>query len=87
MERLWSRSKGYILVAMNVLHRILVLAACCRLVAVAETAPPPNIVVIMADDLGWKDLHCQGNERLDTPALDQLAAEGMRFTDAYAAAP
>lgn len=47
----------------------------------------PNIVVIMADDLGWKDLHCYGNERLDTPWLDQLAQDGMRFTDAYAAAP
>ncbi len=50
-------------------------------------AARPNIVVIMADDLGWMDLHCQGNERLDTPALDRLAAEGMRFTNAYAAAP
>lgn len=49
--------------------------------------PKPNIIVIMADDLGWMDLHCYGNERLDTPALDQLADEGMRFTDAYAAAP
>ena len=48
---------------------------------------PPNIVVIMADDLGWMDLHCQGNKRLDTPHLDKLAAEGMRFTSAYAAAP
>ena len=47
----------------------------------------PNIVLIMADDLGWKDLHCYGNARLDTPALDRLAAQGMRFTDAYAAAP
>ena len=47
----------------------------------------PNIVVIMADDLGWRDLHCYGNEQIDTPFLDQLAAEGMRFTDAYAAAP
>ncbi|KPK75764.1 MAG: N-acetylgalactosamine 6-sulfatase [Phycisphaerae bacterium SM23_30] len=47
----------------------------------------PNIVVIMADDLGWKDLHCYGNERLDTPTLDRLAAEGMRFTCGYAAAP
>lgn len=53
----------------------------------APAADRPNIVVIMADDLGWMDLHCQGNERLDTPALDRLAAEGMRFTDAYAAAP
>lgn len=50
-------------------------------------AVSPNIIVIMADDLGWRDLHCYGNERVDTPALDQLAAEGMRFTDAYAAAP
>lgn len=56
--------------------------------AESETAPPKtNIVVIMADDLGWMDLHCYGNERLDTPALDQLADQGMRFTNAYAAAP
>lgn len=47
----------------------------------------PNIVVIMADDLGWKDLHCYGNAQIDTPHLDRLAEEGMRFTDAYAAAP
>jgi len=43
----------------------------------------PNIVVIMADDLGWRDLHCYGNKKLDTPSLDQLAAEGMRFTHGY----
>lgn len=54
---------------------------------VCPAGSPPNIVVIMADDLGWMDLHCQGNAKLDTPALDQLAAEGMRFTDAYAASP
>lgn len=53
--------------------------------AVSESKP--NIIVIMADDLGWMDLHCYGNDRLDTPALDQLAADGMRFTNAYAAAP
>ena len=47
----------------------------------------PNIVLIMADDLGWMDLHCQGNGLLDTPHLDQLASEGIRFTDGYAAAP
>jgi len=38
----------------------------------------------MADDLGWMDLHCQGNAKLNTPALDQLTAEGMRITEAYA---
>jgi len=56
----------------------------------AETTSPsrrPNIVLIMADDLGWKDLRCYGTPQLDTPAIDQLASEGMRFTDAYAAAP
>lgn len=49
--------------------------------------PKTNIVIIMADDLGWRDLRCYDNEMLDTPALDQLAAEGMRFTNAYAASP
>lgn len=47
----------------------------------------PSIVFFLIDDLGWMDLHCQGNDRLDTPHIDRLAAEGMRFTDAYAAAP
>lgn len=53
----------------------------------AFSASQPNIVLIMIDDLGWTDLHCQGNKRLDTPHIDRLAKQGMRFTDAYAAAP
>ena len=47
----------------------------------------PNIVLIMADDLGWKDLHCYGNANLDTPNIDQLARDGMLFTNAYSASP
>jgi len=47
----------------------------------------PNVVLIMADDLGWKDLHCYGNEKLDTPNIDRLATQGLLFTDAYSAAP
>ena len=46
-----------------------------------------NIILIMIDDLSWMDLHCQGNDRLDTPNIDRLASQGMRFTDAYSAAP
>lgn len=46
-----------------------------------------NIILIMIDDLSWMDLHCQGNDRLDTPNIDRLALQGMRFTDAYSAAP
>ena len=48
---------------------------------------PMNVIFIMADDLGWMDLRCQGNPILRTPAIDKLASGGMRFTSAYAAAP
>jgi arylsulfatase A-like enzyme len=44
----------------------------------------PNIVFIFADDLGYGDLGCYGQEQIKTPALDQMAKQGMRFTDAYA---
>ena len=47
----------------------------------------PNIVLVLADDLGWAELGCYGNKFNETPDLDKLAREGMRFTDAYAAAP
>ncbi|MCB0123893.1 MAG: sulfatase, partial [Caldilineaceae bacterium] len=47
----------------------------------------PNIIFILIDDLGWRDLGCYGSSFYETPHLDQLAAEGMLFTDAYAACP
>jgi len=47
----------------------------------------PNIVFILADDLGWAELGCYGNTFNETPNLDRLAKQGMRFTDAYTAAP
>ena len=47
---------------------------------------PPNVVLILADDLGYGDLGCFGQKRIRTPHVDQLAAEGMRFTQAYAGA-
>jgi len=45
----------------------------------------PNVVLILVDDLGWMDLSCQGSGYYETPSIDRLAKEGMRFTDAYAA--
>lgn len=54
-------------------------------VSAAET--PPNIVFILADDLGWRDLHCYGGKLAETPHLDQLAQQGMQFTNAYSPAP
>jgi len=44
----------------------------------------PNIVLILADDLGYGDLGCYGQRRIKTPCIDRLAAEGIRFTDHYA---
>lgn len=54
----------------------------------AETKPPrqPNIVFIFADDLGWKDVGCQGSDFMETPNIDRLAKEGMVFSAGYAAA-
>ena len=45
----------------------------------------PNIIIILADDLGWGDLGCYGHPSIRTPNLDRMAAEGMRFTDFYSA--
>lgn len=48
-------------------------------------AGAPNIVFILADDLGWADVGCYGSDFYETPNIDRLAKQGMRFTDAYAA--
>ncbi len=47
----------------------------------------PNFVFFLIDDLGWKDLGCYGTKFYETPNIDKLAAQGMRFTEAYAACP
>lgn len=47
----------------------------------------PNIVFILADDLGWSQMGCYGSNYYETPHIDRLAQQGLRFTDAYAAAP
>lgn len=59
------------------------------LAAVASPSPaaPPNIVLILVDDLGWADLSVHGARRIETPHIDALASQGVRFAHAYAAAP
>ncbi len=47
----------------------------------------PNIIYIMCDDMGYGDLGCYGQQYISTPNLDRMAAEGMRFTQAYAGSP
>src|SRR5436305_6090934 len=53
-----------------------------------QTRPPdkPNIIFILADDLGYGDLGCYGATKIRTPNIDRLAEEGMRFTDAHSPA-
>ena len=60
-------------------------AALASLGAVAQQKP--NIIYIMCDDMGYGDLACYGQQYIATPCIDQMAAEGMRFTDAYAGSP
>jgi len=57
----------------------------CAAARAVENAPSrPNLVLIMADDLGWADLGVYGQKVVPTPNLDRLATEGIRFTNAYA---
>lgn len=58
----------------------------CALGVQAQENRTPNIVLIVADDLGYGDLSCYGARRISTPGIDRLADEGLRFTQGYAAA-
>jgi len=60
---------------------------CGRYFPAAAAASPPNIVIILCDDLGYGDLECYGHPTIKTPHLNQLASEGIRLTDCYSAAP
>ena len=61
--------------------------ACRRSRPLAAADDRPNIVLFVADDLGWRDLGCYGDRQVSTPNIDGLAAEGVRFTSAFVAAP
>ncbi|MFM9081527.1 MAG: sulfatase-like hydrolase/transferase, partial [Opitutaceae bacterium] len=62
---------------------LLFLAATTTLAAAGR---PPNLVLILADDLGWRDVGYQGNDYHETPHIDRLATQGMAFSAAYAGA-
>ncbi len=64
---------------------LVVFAAAASWAGEPKPAPRPNVVVIVADDLGWSDLGCYGADLHETPNLDRLASQSARFTDAYAA--
>jgi arylsulfatase A len=64
-----------------------VLASWAAAYGAAPPVPKTNIIIIVADDLGYSDLGCYGSKTIATPRLDRMAKEGIRFTDAYSAAP
>src|SRR4051812_3626548 len=53
----------------------------------AQTTPKPNVILVLLDDLGWRDFGVYGSKYYETPELDRLARDGVRFTQAYAACP
>lgn len=72
---------------LRLLPSLLTLLLAAFTCAAQSTERPPNIILIMADDLGYGELGCYGQEKIKTPRLDRMAAEGLRFTRYYAGAP
>ena len=67
------------------MKKVITLLAFVAVSVLAENIAP-NILIVLADDLGYGDLGCYGNKIVKTPNLDRCAREGMRFIDCYAAA-
>src|SRR5262245_26655155 len=73
---------------MNSITKLITAIICLTvLIATANAAPAPNVVLIMTDDQGYGDVGCFGAKAFKTPNLDRLAAEGTRFTSFYVAQP
>lgn len=62
-------------------------ATSCATGGPTASPSPFNVVLVLVDDLGWRDLGCQGSDLYETPRIDALAAEGVRFTQAYSNCP
>src|SRR5438477_6159748 len=69
------------------LRTTLSLAGALPLAAFQNSSRKPNIVILLADDLGYGELGCQGNMQIPTPHIDSIARNGVRFTDGYVTAP
>ena len=78
---------------MNCRFSLLITSLLVPLMAFASSLIPttaagqerPNIVLVFIDDMGWRDVGCYGNDVVDTPRIDQLAAEGVRFVSTIGA--
>ena len=61
-----------------------ILCLALAFLGIAHAKKKPNIILIMADDLGYRELGCYGQKKIQTPHIDQIAKEGMIFTQFYA---
>ena len=79
---------GWIKAGASVMAAVLAVSAIGPASPLAADQPKkPNIIVILADDLGYADISAYGIHRIDTPNIDSIGAAGIKFTDAYATAP
>jgi arylsulfatase A-like enzyme len=74
---------------MRILHSLLMVAVCGLgpWAAAAERSGKPNVLILLADDLGYGELGCQGNSEIPTPHIDSIAKNGIRFTQGYVSGP
>ena len=73
---------------MKTMPIITVTMLCCYSCGeIPQEDPPPNILFVLIDDLGWKDMGCAGSTYYETPNIDRLAEEGVRFLNAYSSSP
>jgi arylsulfatase A len=70
---------------LSIMNRLLLAALLVPATIQAAEPPRPNVIVVLADDLGWTDLACYGSDLRETPHLDRLARDGMKFTQNYSA--
>jgi arylsulfatase A-like enzyme len=70
----------------RLMHLVVLLLALCCSAGIAQADSPPNLIFILADDLGYGELGCYGQKVIQTPHLDQMAGEGLKFTHFYAGA-
>jgi arylsulfatase A-like enzyme len=73
--------------SLTLLTALLLAPLAALLAAESKPANKPNVIVILADDLGWADLSCYGSTFHESPNLDKLAAQGIRFTQGYSSSP
>lgn len=71
----------------KLIFRLFLALSCVTISLLAQGGDRPNIIYIMADDLGYAELGCYGQKKIRTPHLDRMAREGMRFTQHYTGAP